>query len=173
MDFREKLIRIEEAARWRDRMAREGRRVVATNGCFDILHLGHALYLQAARALGDCLLVGVNSDDSVRRIKGPGRPINPEADRAGLVAALGCVDAVTIFSEPNALRLIELVRPDVYVKGGDYTIDTINQEERRLAERLGGEARVLPGIEGRSTSEIIRRAIAAFSPPGEGPARRP
>lgn len=126
-----------------------------TNGCFDLLHRGHVTYLEAARDQGDALLVGVNSDASVRELKGPNRPINAESDRAAVLAALQSVDAVCIFADREALRFLEAVRPDIYAKGGDYTIDTINQEERRLVERLGGKVVVVGGVPGKSTSALI------------------
>ena len=126
-----------------------------TNGVFDILHLGHVSYLEAARNQGEALLVAVNGDASVRQIKGPDRPINSEADRAAVLAALSSVDAVCIFNEPNVLRLLELIEPDIYAKGGDYTIDTINQEERRLVEQMGGKVVVLSGVPGKSTSALL------------------
>ena len=160
MDFWEKFIPLSQLGPWREEIRRKGLTLVVTNGCFDLLHIGHATYLQEARKLGDLLLVGVNSDASVRAIKGPGRPIHPERDRAGLVAALASVDAVTIFSQPTALEFLRIVRPDIYVKGGDYTIDTINQEERRLVEALGGRVVVLGGVPGKSTTEILRRLRA-------------
>ncbi len=131
--------------------------VVWTNGCFDILHKGHVTYLEHARSLGDCLVVGVNSDASTRAIKGPDRPIFPEDHRARLVAALRCVDYVTIFDETDTTRLLELLEPTVYAKGGDYTIDTINQDERRVVEAYGGRIAILPKIEGESTTAVIQR----------------
>ena len=119
---------------WRKGLRDQQKKLVVTNGCFDILHLGHVSYLEAARGQGDALLVAVNGDASVRGIKGPGRPLNPEAERALVLAALASVDAVCVFHEPDAMHLLALVEPEVYVKGGDYTIDTINQDERRLVE---------------------------------------
>ena len=105
-----------------------------TNGCFDLLHVGHVTYLEAARNLGDCLLVGVNGDAGVRELKGTGRPINVEQDRAAVLAALQSVDALSIFPEATATRFLRLAEPDIYVKGGDYTLETLNQEERRAVE---------------------------------------
>src|SRR5213076_1759904 len=113
-----------------------GKKVVATNGCFDLLHVGHVRYLQAARALGDALAVGVNGDKSVRELKGENRPLNNEHDRAEVLAALECIDFVTIFPEARATRLLELVRPAVYAKGGDYTAETLNAEERAALEKI-------------------------------------
>src|SRR5579884_3042660 len=102
-----------------------GKRIVATNGCFDIIHVGHTRYLEEARKLGDILIVGINSDDSVRQLKGSSRPINNEADRAEVLASLRCVDFVTIFGEPTADKFLQTVRPAVYAKGGDYTTDNL------------------------------------------------
>lgn len=146
----------------RDRLAavlarhrEEGRRVVFTNGCFDLLHRGHVTYLSRAKTLGDVLVVGLNSDDSVARLKGPDRPLNPLADRAHVLAALSCVDLVAPFSEPTPERLLETVRPDVFVKGGDYTRAML--PEAPLVERLGGRVELLPYVEDRSTTGIIER----------------
>ena len=132
-----------------------GARVVFTNGCFDILHRGHVEYLYAARALGDTLVVGVNTDDSVRRIKGAGRPVVPLEDRMYVLAGLGCVDAVTPFAEDTPRALIAALVPDILVKGGDYTPDeVVGAEEVRGA---GGEVVILPFVEGRSTTAILRK----------------
>jgi rfaE bifunctional protein nucleotidyltransferase chain/domain len=131
--------------------------LAATNGCFDILHLGHVSYLQQARALGDALLVGLTSDAEVRQIKGPGRPVNCEADRAGVVAALESVDGVFVFPERDARHFLEVARPDIYAKGGDYTVDTINQDERRLLEKLGIKIVILPVVPGQSTTATLQR----------------
>ena len=119
MGFRDKLIDFAGLTSWRQQQRELGRRVVVTNGCFDLLHVGHATYLEAARAEGGCLLVGVNSDASVRALKGPSRPIHSELDRAMLVAALGCVDAVCVFGEVSAQRFLGVAQPDVWAKGAD------------------------------------------------------
>lgn len=134
-----------------------GKRIVFTNGVFDILHVGHVRYLEAARALGDVLFVGVNSDASVRRLhKGPGRPINPEDERAELIAALRCVDNVLVFDEDTPVALIESVRPHVHAKGGDYAgPDAL--PETPLVRSLGGEVVLLPLVPGRSTTSLLRR----------------
>jgi rfaE bifunctional protein nucleotidyltransferase chain/domain len=137
-------------ARPRDRV------VVFTNGCFDILHRGHIEYLQAARALGDLLVVGLNSDDSVRRLKGSGRPLNPQEDRALVLAALEAVDVVTIFPEDTPLRLISTLLPDLLVKGGDYTHDRVVGAAE--VEAAGGRVVIAPLFPGRSTSAILQRA---------------
>lgn len=132
-----------------------GERVVFTNGCFDILHVGHVRYLQDARALGDCLVVGLNADASVKRLKGPERPVQTESDRAEILASLKCVDLVAIFTEDTPLELIKLVEPDVLVKGGDWPVEKIVGHELVLAR--GGEVKSLPFHEGRSTTSILER----------------
>ena len=132
-----------------------GQRVVFTNGCFDILHAGHVRYLGTARSFGDCLVVGLNSDASVRRLKGEGRPVNGEADRAEVIGALRAVDYVTIFDEPTAAALIEIVRPDVYVKGGDYTLDTL--PEAKIVARYGGRVELVALVPERSTTRVIEK----------------
>jgi len=142
------------------RLRAAGKRVVFTNGCFDILHPGHVVYLENARNLGDALIVALNSDVSVRALKGEKRPILPEGDRALLLAALQCVDCVTLFDEVRATGVIEVVRPDVYVKGGDYTIETLNPEERAALQACGAEIGILPLIEGFSTTDIIARILS-------------
>jgi D-beta-D-heptose 7-phosphate kinase/D-beta-D-heptose 1-phosphate adenosyltransferase len=134
---------------------RRGRRIVFTNGCFDLLHRGHVTYLSRAKALGDLLVVGVNDDASVRALKGMDRPINPLEDRLEVLAALSCVDLVVPFSDRTPERLIERVRPDVFVKGGDYTIAML--PEAPLVRRLGGEVRILSYVEDRSTTATIER----------------
>lgn len=141
-----------EAASWRE--SRRGR-VVFTNGVFDLIHPGHVDVLNAARAQGDELIVGVNSDASVRRLKGEGRPVRAERDRAYVVAALEAVDAVVIFGEDTPLELIRLLRPDVLVKGGDYTPDTV--VGRSEVEGWGGSVVIVPLTRGHSTTSIIER----------------
>lgn len=133
-------------------------RLVFTNGCFDVLHRGHVEYLAHARALGDRLVVGLNDDASVRLLKGPSRPVNGEADRAVVLAALECVDGVTIFSEATPYDLIAALLPDVLVKGGDYTRETIVGAD--LVERAGGRVVVVPLVPGLSTTNILQRAAA-------------
>ena len=132
-----------------------GARVVFTNGCFDILHAGHVRYLAAARAQGDVLILGLNSDASVRRLKGASRPINNEQDRAEVVGALAAVDAVVIFGEDTAEALIAKVRPAVYVKGGDYTRETL--PEAKIVEKYRGEVHFIDLVPGRSTTKIIEK----------------
>ena len=144
-------------ARARDELAAAGKKLVFTNGCFDLLHVGHVRYLQAARELGDALVVAVNGDESVRALKGPERPINNETDRAEVLAALRCVDFVTIFHEERVTDLVRAIRPHIYVKGGDYTIETLNQEEVGALRGAGSEIRILPLVPGRSTTATIAK----------------
>jgi D-glycero-beta-D-manno-heptose 1-phosphate adenylyltransferase len=131
------------------------RKLVATNGCFDLLHVGHVRYLQSARALGDFLVVGLNGDDSVRELKGAPRPITPERERAEILAALQCVDLVTIFPQTRATQFIVAARPAIYVKGGDYKHETLDAKERAMLKELGAEIRLLPFENGYSTSRLI------------------
>jgi D-beta-D-heptose 7-phosphate kinase/D-beta-D-heptose 1-phosphate adenosyltransferase len=147
------------AVRRRARMRRLGLRVVFTNGCFDLLHAGHLALLERARALGDALFVGVNSDRSVRRLKGPGRPIVPLAERMELLAALAAVDGVVPFAEPTPARLIAALVPDVLVKGGDYRVADIVGAD--VVRKAGGRVVVVPLRRGRSTTGLVRRARAA------------
>ena len=129
--------------------------LVFTNGCFDLLHRGHVEYLYAARALGDALVVGLNTDDSVRRLKGEGRPLNSQEDRAVVLAGLGCVDAVTFFDEDTPRNLIAALLPDILVKGGDYRPENVVGREE--VEAAGGRVVILPYLEGRSTTGLVRR----------------
>ena len=157
MRFREKLISWERLPEWRERLRAESRRLVVTNGCFDLLHVGHVTYLENARNLGDLLLIGLNSDEAVRGLKGPGRPVNAEQDRAAVLAALESVSAVCIFREVTATRFLQHARPDIYVKGGDYTLNTINQEERRTVEGLGGKIEIISFVPGKSTTALLKK----------------
>jgi D-beta-D-heptose 7-phosphate kinase/D-beta-D-heptose 1-phosphate adenosyltransferase len=140
-------------------LRRRGKRIVFTNGCFDIIHRGHITYLNAAKALGDVLVVGVNSDESVAKLKGPERPINCLEDRLQILAALSCIDFLIPFYEDTPVALIEEIRPDVFVKGGDYTLETL--PEASLVQSLGGRVEILPYVEDRSTTNIIGRIRAA------------
>ena len=132
-----------------------GRRVVFTNGCFDLLHPGHVSYLRAARSLGDALVVGLNSDASVQRRKGSSRPVVPEGDRATVLAALESVDAVVLFGEDTPIRLMRELRPAVYVKGGDYKIEDLPEAE--VAAEIGAEVRIIPLEPGYSTTALIEK----------------
>ena len=138
-------------------MRAAGKILVVTNGCFDLLHAGHVTYLEAARNQGGALLIGLNSDASVSALKGKGRPINPASDRASVLAALECVDGVTIFPEPQAARFLRLSEPDIYVKGADYTLQTLNQQERAAVESKGGRVVFIPFLPGKSTTSLLER----------------
>jgi rfaE bifunctional protein nucleotidyltransferase chain/domain len=155
VNFREKIVPVQKLAEWRAGLRSAGGCLVVTNGCFDLLHSGHVTYLETARNQGDALLVGVNGDDSVRQLKGAGRPVNPEGDRAYVVAALESVTSVCIFPEKTATRFLELAQPDIYVKGGDYTLATLNQQERQAVEGAGGRIVIVPFVAARSTSALI------------------
>jgi len=159
MNFKKKIIPLSRLSRWRAALRRKGKKLAVTNGCFDLLHVGHVTYLQAARERGDALLVGLNGDQSVRQLKGRGRPVQPEKDRAAILAALEAVDAVCIFPEKRATRFLARARPDVYVKGGDYTVDTLDQTERRTVEGAGGRIAILPFVPGRSTSSLLKKIV--------------
>ena len=159
--MKKKVVSVEELAQIAKEMRAAGKRLVVTNGCFDLLHLGHVRYLRAARALGDVLAVGLNGDQSVRELKGADRPINNERDRAEVIAALEDVDFVAIFPEVRATRFLKTVAPEIYVKGGDYTSDTLNAEERAVMEKSGTEIRFIPFEPGYSTSRILERLKGA------------
>lgn len=152
-----KIIALEKVAERAKQLRDAGKKLVATNGCFDLLHVGHVRYLQAARAKGDVLIVGLNGDASVRGLKGAGRPLNSEKDRAEVLAALESVDLVTIFPEERATRFIEAVRPNVYVKGGDYSTNTLNPEERAALETVGAKIDIVPFEKGYSTSRLLEQ----------------
>lgn len=152
-----KLQNSDELAEVRTRIHQEGRRLVFTNGCFDLLHVGHVRYLQAARALGDALLVAVNGDASVRALKGPDRPINSEHDRTEVLAALECVDFLTIFESARVSALVRAIQPHIYAKGGDYTVESLDSGERAALAEVGAEIRILPLVPGRSTTRVVER----------------
>ena len=137
-----------------------GRRIVFTNGCFDLLHVGHVRYLEEAKSLGEILVVAINSDRSTSRLKGPSRPINSQQDRAEVLAALACVDYVTIFDEPDPHRIISVLRPHILVKGGDWTRETTIGRE--IVENEGGKVVVVPYVKGVSTTTIIDRIVKSL-----------
>ena len=160
-DTRYKIVARELLALEISRRQAVGERGVFTNGCFDLLHLGHVRYLQEARALGDFLVLGLNNDESARRLKGPGRPLVPAQERAEILAALSCIDYITIFGEPTAEALVALLQPAIYVKGGDYvgasgtSFDPSRLPEAKVAQAYGGIVRLLPYLPNHSTSELI------------------
>ena len=157
-----RVVSPEEAQRIREELRSAGKTVVLTNGHFDLLHVGHVRCLQQAKELGDVLFVGVNSDASTRLLKGEKRPIVPEDERARLVAALECVDYVVIFEERTARRLVELLKPDIYAKGGDYGPAGKELPEAEAVAAYGGEVRILPYLPGRSTTDIIRTILERY-----------
>lgn len=152
------ILDLDSLAAESTRLRAEGRRLVLTNGCFDILHAGHVDYLEHARALGDALAVAVNSDRSVRELKGPERPVNPAGDRARVLSALRSVDYVVVFDDLRATDVIRTVRPALYAKGGDYTVDTLDPAERGALEDAGVDIRILPLVPGKSTTAILERS---------------
>jgi len=163
-DIRQKILKREQMAEVVRQRQQRGERGVFTNGCFDLLHLGHVRYLQQARELGDFLILGLNSDASTRRLKGPGRPLVPQEERAEILAALACIDYVTIFDEPTAGPLVALLQPTIYVKGGDYASaqsgtacepDTSRLPEAKVVREYGGIVRLIPYLPGHSTTELI------------------
>ncbi len=154
-DTREKIVDRDTLARRLEEERVRGRRIVLANGCFDLLHVGHVRYLEGARQEGDVLVVAVNSDASVQKIKGPGRPILPGEARAQLVAALGVVSYVTVFDEPDVTALLAVLRPDVHAKGTDYTVETV--PERDTAQRLGVRIAIVGDPKEHSTRDLLAR----------------
>jgi rfaE bifunctional protein nucleotidyltransferase chain/domain len=159
VNFREKIIAWDKLPEWRAALRASGKRLVVTNGCFDLVHVGHVTYLENARRQGDALLVGVNGDAAVRELKGPERPVTPEEDRAAVLAALESVSGACIFAEATATRFLAAARPDIYVKGGDYTLDTLNQDERRTVEQAGGKIVIIPFVPGKSTTAVLKKIM--------------
>jgi rfaE bifunctional protein nucleotidyltransferase chain/domain len=155
--FRDKIIALDALPKWRAQFRATGKKLVVTNGCFDILHLGHVTYLETARNFGDALLVGINGDAAVRDLKGRGRPVNLEADRAAVLAALESVSAVCIFPAKTATDFLKAAAADIYVKGGDYTLDTLNQDERRAVEGADGRIQIIPFVPGKSTTALLEK----------------
>jgi rfaE bifunctional protein nucleotidyltransferase chain/domain len=153
----DKIISLDELPERASTLRAAGKRIVVTNGCFDLLHVGHIRYLKAARSLGDILIVGVNGDRSVRELKGDGRPLNNERDRAEVVASLDSIDLVAIFPELRATRFIELAKPDLYVKGGDYDLESLNSEESVALKKIGAKIEIVPFEKEYSTSNLISR----------------
>ena len=152
-----KIITLDELGEKSERLRSAGKRLVATNGCFDILHVGHVRYLAAAGKLGDVLVVGLNGDNSVSQLKGEGRPVNREQDRAEVLAALESVDYVTIFADLRATNFLRAAQPAIYAKGGDYSPDTLDPEERAVLEKFGSTIEIVPFEKGYSTSQLLTR----------------
>lgn len=150
-----KVLPLEEMASEREKLKEAGKKLVFTNGCFDILHRGHVGYLKEARNLGDALVVALNSDDSVKRLKGEERPFNNEADRAEMLCALRSVDYVVIFSEDTADKAIEAIQPDIFVKGGDYKLEEVI--ELPTVQAYGGEAKILSVWDGYATTDTVEK----------------
>jgi rfaE bifunctional protein nucleotidyltransferase chain/domain len=138
-----------------EKMRRDGKRIVTTNGCFDLLHVGHVRSLKSAKALGDVLVVGLNSDDSVRRLKGPSRPVNSQEDRAEVLSSLECVDFVSIFDEDTPVEFLKAVKPNIHVKGGDYKPSDL--AETPVVEGMGGRVHIIELVPGRSTTGLIEK----------------
>ena len=156
------VLSVDDAVRLASGWRAQGKRVVLANGCFDLLHVGHVRYLQGARALGDALVVGLNSDASVRRLKGPGRPVMPAVERAELVAAVRGVDAVVVFEEDSAETLITRLRPDIHAKGTDYTEQSV--PEHATVEALGARVAIAGDAKTHSTRDLIATILTRFSP---------
>jgi D-glycero-beta-D-manno-heptose 1-phosphate adenylyltransferase len=150
-----KIMLLDAAVKWRDQLARDGKKLVVTNGCFDILHRGHAEYLYKARSCGDALMVFINADSSIRELKGPSRPVNDEQSRAFILSSLFYVDSIVVFSESRCTNLFTSIRPDIYVKGADYNIDTINKEEKTALLAIGAKIEFIDLTPGFSTTRII------------------
>ena len=158
-----KIVELKELSKCCDTLRSAGKKIVATNGCFDLLHIGHVRYLQAARALGDILAVGLNGDLSVRELKGTGRPLTRQNDRAEILAALECVDLVTVCPQIRATQFLAAVRPVIYVKGGDYSSETLNKEERAILKKIGADIRLVPFETRYSTSGFIEQICKSRS----------
>jgi rfaE bifunctional protein nucleotidyltransferase chain/domain len=157
MDTSNKITSLSMLVHWRKAVETLGDRLVVTNGCFDVLHAGHIDYLEKARSLGNTLLVGLNGDDSIRQLKGHGRPVNSENDRARILASLECVNVVVVFPEMRATEFLKIAKPHIYVKGGDYTLETLDQNERRAVEEGGGKIVILPFTKGKSTTALLEK----------------
>ncbi len=156
MSLENKIIPFSKLKIWRDFFS-TSRKIIATNGVYDILTYSHVKYLEESRKLGNILIVGITSTENIKKLKGPNRPINGEIERASVLAALESVTVVCIFDELDSREFIKLARPDIYTKGGDYTIDTINQDERKLLDSMGTEIKIIPYIKGNSTTDILEK----------------
>lgn len=155
--MKNKIVELSDLPKRVEELRAAGKKLVATNGCFDLLHLGHIRYLQSARNFGDVLVVGLNDDQSVRELKGAGRPLNKAPDRAEVLAALAFVDVVTIFPQTRATEFLTAAQPAIYVKGGDYTPETLHPSERAVLDKIGAEIQIIPFEKGYSTSGLIEQ----------------
>lgn len=153
-----RVVTLEELIKITEQLKLENKKIVTTNGCFDILHVGHVRYLKEARELGDVLVVGVNSDESVRKLKGPTRPINNENDRSEILSSLVCVDYAVIFGEDTPVELLSQIKPSIHAKGGDYDVNTL--PEAKTVQDNGGELVFINFVDGKSTTNIINKAKA-------------
>jgi len=154
---KQKICSYQEIIKKIEALRKENKTFVLTNGCFDILHLGHIRYLNEAKKLGDYLIVALNSDKSIKELKGQSRPINNETTRSEILSSLDPVDFIFLFSDKTAENIIKTIKPEIYAKGGDYTIDTINQDERKIIEEYGGKIFLLKGVPGVSTTKLINQ----------------
>lgn len=159
LTMEDKIKNLEEIKAIIEELHKNNKKFVFTNGCFDLLHAAHIRYLKEAKEQGDILIIGLNSDSSVKALKGDKRPLVPENERAFMLAALECIDYIIIFNDKTVENLLRELKPDIYVKGGDYTIDTINQEERKIIEENSGKIVILKGHEGYSTTNLIKKVL--------------
>jgi len=157
---KDKIKTIKELKEIIGELKKQNKKIVTTNGVFDILHIGHIRYLQKAKKLGDVLIVAINSDSSVRKIKGPKRPLNNENDRAEMLASLQCIDFVAIFDEENPIKFLEEIKPDVHAKGGDYKISQIIEKD--TVEKNNGRVVLIPMVKGYSTTEFVKKIIDTY-----------
>ena len=158
--MKQKIINIEELKKIVNELKNQNKIIVTTNGIFDILHIGHIRYLKKAKKLGDVLIIAINSDSSTKQIKGPKRPLNNENDRMEALAALECVDYVIIFNEENPIKILEEIKPNIHVKGGDYKIDKIIEKD--VVEKNNGKVVLIPEVKGYSTTDLIKRIINQY-----------
>ena len=157
-DPEKSLLTLEQAVEWRKSLRQSGKKLAVTNGCFDLMHRGHATYLAQAGNCADALLVLINSDESVRELKGPTRPVNCEYDRAYLLACFAFIDAVVVFNGKRCTKELDALAPDAYAKGGDYTIETLDPEEREALFNAGAEISFIPFVPDHSTTKLIEKA---------------
>jgi D-glycero-beta-D-manno-heptose 1-phosphate adenylyltransferase len=156
-DYTGKIKKLEDALIWREELKRNNKKLVVTNGCFDVIHRGHLTYLMNSRKQGDVLLLAVNSDDSVKAVKGSTRPLNNEFDRTFVLSCFPFIDGIIVFNTPKCDSLLKEIKPDIYVKGADYNIDTMDQTERKILESVGSEIRFISFVEGYSSTNTINK----------------